>query len=138
LTLSRPRQTEDRPRATQKPPTQSSPGATQAAMVHQKTREPKEKKHTQFKRQCVTHCHIEEAQPFPWRQRDVYAIYLAKQKRPTKKKTLRKNRNKTRTKQAININNKERTKAVLGCQREKPVPKKRKRKTLKTEDPKNV
>jgi len=43
LTLSRPRQTEDRPRATQKPPTQSSPGATQAAMVHQKTREPKGK-----------------------------------------------------------------------------------------------
>jgi len=33
----------NRPRATQKPPTQSSPGATQAAMVHQKTREPKEK-----------------------------------------------------------------------------------------------
>jgi len=69
-----------------------------------------------------------------WRIRNIFG----KAKKAHQKKTLRKNRNKTRTKQAININNKERTKAVLGCQREKPVPKKRKWKTLKTEDPKNV
>lgn len=52
-------------------------------------------------------CHIEE-EPFLWRQRDVYAILMAKRKGPQK---LTKNRSITRTKQAININNKERTKA---------------------------